>query len=243
MIENNKMKIEVWSDVACPFCYIGKRHYESAISKFADANNIELEWKSFQLDPAIPEDLNGKQSVSAYLSASKGMTLDQVAQMTVGVTEMAKNAGLSLDFEKAVAANTFNAHRIIQKAKTKGLGDAIEEAFFKAHFVDGLDVADKEVLMSIGEKTGLSKEEINDALSNDEYAYMVQQDIMESRNIGVRGVPFFVFNRKYGISGAQPVEVFTNTIEKSYTEWRKDNEVITLEINEGPACTTDGVCD
>ncbi|HRN48051.1 MAG TPA: DsbA family protein, partial [Niabella sp.] len=93
------------------------------------------------------------------------------------------------------------------------------------------------------EKTGLSKEEINDALSNDEYAYMVQQDIMESRNIGVRGVPFFVFNRKYGISGAQPVEVFTNTIEKSYTEWRKDNEVITLEINEGPACTTDGVCD
>lgn len=243
MIENNKMKIEVWSDVACPFCYIGKRHYESAISKFADANNIELEWKSFQLDPAIPEDLNGKQSVSAYLSASKGMTLDQVAQMTVGVTEMAKNAELSLDFEKAVAANTFNAHRIIQKAKTKGLGDAIEEAFFKAHFVDGLDVADKEVLMSLGEKTGLSKEEINDALTNDEYAYMVQQDIMESRNIGVRGVPFFVFNRKYGISGAQPVEVFTNTIEKSYTEWRKDNEVITLEINEGPACTTDGVCD
>lgn len=238
-----KMKVEVWSDVMCPFCFIGKRHYEQAIKQFSDAANVELEWKSFQLDPSVPEDLNGKQSVQEYLAASKGLSFEQAAQMTAGATQMAKKAGLEIDFNKAVAANTFKAHRVIQKAKGKGLGDAIEEAFFSAHFMEGLDVGNDATLVEIGKKAGLTIDEVKDALTNDEYAYQVNQDIMEARQIGVSGVPFFVFDRKYAVSGAQPVEVFLNTLQKSFTEWRKANPVVQLEVSEGPTCTPDGICN
>lgn len=227
----------------CPFCFIGKRHYEKAIEQFADAANVELEWKSFQLDPNVPVDLNGKQSVQEYLSVSKGLTMDQAGQMTAGATQMATKAGLDIDFNKAVAANTFKAHRIIQKAKTKDLGNAIEEAFFSAHFIEGLDVGDDATLINIGKKAGLTEEEVKEALTNDRYSYHVNQDIMEARNIGVSGVPFFVFDRKYAVSGAQPVEVFLNTLQKSFTEWRKANPAVQLEVSEGPTCTPDGVCN
>lgn len=227
----------------CPFCYIGKRHYEKAMAQFADAQNVELEWKSFQLDPAIPNDLNGKQNTYEYLAASKGMSMDQVLQMTAGVTQMAKNAGLEIDFNKAVAANTFKAHRVIQMAKTKGLGDAIEEGFFKAHFEDGLDVGADEVLLEIGKKSGLDEADVKEALANEDYAYKVNQDILEARNIGVSSVPFFVFDRKYAISGAQPADAFLQTLNKSFGEWRKANPLIQLEISEGAGCTPDGICN
>lgn len=239
----NKMKVEVWSDVMCPFCFIGKRHYEQAIQQFGDAANIELEWKSFQLDPSVPEDLNGKQSVQEYLAASKGLSAEQAGQMTAGAAQMAKKAGLEIDFNKAVAANTFKAHRVIQKAKSKGLGDAVEEAFFTAHFMEGLDVGNNTTLVNIGKKAGLTEEEVQDALTNDQYAYLANQDMLEARQIGVSGVPFFVFDRKYAVSGAQPVEVFLNTLQKSFAEWRKANPVVQLELSEGPACTPDGVCN
>lgn len=227
----------------CPFCYIGKRHYEKAIAQFADANNVELEWKSFQLDPTIPTDLNGKQNTNEYLSKSKGMSMDQVLQMTAGVSQMAKKAGINIDFSKGIAANTFKAHRVIQMAKTKGLGDAAEEAFFKAHFEEGLDVGDDKTLIGIGDKIGLNKDQVSEALTNDTYAQSAKHDIEEARAIGVSGVPFFVFDRKHAISGAQPVEVFTNTLDKSFAEWRKQNPLIQLDISEGRSCNADGVCN
>ena len=237
------MKIEVWSDVMCPFCYIGKRHYEKALEQFSDAANVELEWKSFQLDPTVPTDLKGTQNTYEYLSASKGMSMDQVKQMTAGVTEMASKAGLHLNFDKALAANTYNAHRVIQMAKNQGWGDEAEENFFNAHFVEGLDVNNKEVLTKIGIQLGLTEEQVNESLTNDEYGYLVNQDILEARNIGVGGVPFFVFNRRYAISGAQPVETFVKTLEKSFSVWRQEHPLIQLENTDGPTCTTDGICN
>lgn len=236
-----KMKVEVWSDVMCPFCYIGKRHYEAAIKQFADSNNVEIVWKSFQLNPNAPEQYNG--SVNDYLAEHKGISVEQAKMMNDRVTQMAKEAGLTYNFDKAKIANSFKAHRIIQLAKTKGLGDAIEEHLFKAYFTEGKDFGDTQTLIELGKAIGLTEAEVSEALTNDEYAYKVKQDIQEAQQIGVTGVPFFVFNRKYAISGAQPPEAFLQTLQKSFGEWRKENPAPKLKVIDGAVCTPDGKCD
>lgn len=238
-----KMQIEVWSDIMCPFCYIGKRHYEKALSQFAEKENVEIIWKSFQLDSSIPEYFDHKVSVYDYLAKRKGISRVQSEQMHKRVIEMAEAAGLHYDFEKAVVANSFKAHRVIQFAKTKNLGDKIEERLFSAYFTEGKDFSDTNTLIELGKEIGLSEAEVNEALINDEYAYRVKQDIQEAQRIGVNGVPFFVFNRRYAVSGAQPTEVFLETLEKSFAEWRKTNPVSQMEIISGNVCTTEGKCD
>jgi len=214
-----KMKVEVWSDIMCPFCYIGKRNYEAALEQFAENKNVEIEWRSFQLDPTIPASSDEKVSVYQYLAQRKGMTYEQSVKMHKGVIETAKNAGLTYNFDKAVVSNSFDAHKMIQLAKAKGLGDAIEERLFYAYFTEGKDLGNHETLVELGVEIGLKESDILAALQSDDFAYKVQQDIQEAQNIGVRGVPFFVFNRKYGISGAQPPQAFLQTLEQSYKEW------------------------
>jgi predicted DsbA family dithiol-disulfide isomerase len=214
-----KMKVEVWSDIMCPFCYIGKRHYEQALKQFADSNNVEIVWKSFQLDPDIPTSFETKVNVYKYLADRKGISYEQSVAMHQNVVNMAEAAGLSYHFDKVVVANSFNAHRLIQLAKAKGKGDEIEECLFHAYFT-----------------------EVQEAFANDEYAYRVKQDIHEADSIRVSGVPFFVFDRKYAVSGAQPAEVFLSTFNKSFAEWRKNNPVSKLEVSNGPACTPDKEC-
>ena len=227
----------------CPFCYIGKRHYEAAIVNFPHRNRVEVEWKSFQLDPTIPQTMEGKVNVYQYLADRKGMSLEQSKRMHEGVVNMAKEAGLDYNFDKAVVANSFNAHRLIQLAKTKGLGDAAEEMLFKAYFTEGKDFGDVAELTAIAEAIGLTAEDVQHALTDDTFAYRVTQDIQEAQQIGVQGVPFFVFNRRYGISGAQPVELFTDTLNKAYEEWEKANPAITMTSAEGATtCTPDGEC-
>ena len=218
-----KMKVEVWSDIMCPFCYIGKRNYETALQQFSQNDQVEIEWHSFQLDPTIPETTNEKISVYQYLADRKGMTYEQSVNMHKGVIETAKNAGLTYNFDKAIVANSFSAHKMIQLAKTKGLGDAIEERLFLAYFTQGKDLGNIDILVELGEETGLKKDEIISAIQSDEFAYKVKTDIQEAQNIGVRGVPFFVFNRKYGISGAQPPKAFLQTLEQSFKDWEKSN--------------------
>lgn len=239
----NKLQVEIWSDIMCPFCYIGKRHFEEALNKFTDRENIEIVWKSFQLDPEIPAVISKPQNVYEYLANRKGMSYDQSVSMHQNVTAMAQKAGLEYNFDKTVIANSFNAHKVIQLAKTKGLGDTIEERFFKAYFTEGKNLADSTTLAELGSDIGLDKEEILHALKDDRYAYLVNQDITEARQIGVTGVPFFVFNRKYAVSGAQPADAFLKTIEKAYAEWRLDNPRPKLDISNGPACTPEGSCE
>lgn len=200
----------------CPFCYIGKRHFEKALQEFPEADQFEIEWKSFQLDPTLPE--YSEKSVYAYLAERKGITLEQSMQMHKGVVDMAKNAGLAYDFEKAVVSNSFKAHRLIQKAKSNRLGDVAEERFFKAYFMEGENLGKEESLHKLGLEIGLTQEEIQSALTDDEYAYQVRQDVAEAQTLGIHAVPFFVFNRKYGVSGAQPVEVFVKTMAEAMGE-------------------------
>jgi protein disulfide-isomerase len=221
-MQAEKMKVEIWSDIMCPFCYIGKRHYEAALQKFPEAASIITEWKSYQLDPSIPEEFVTPVPVYDYLAERKGITRQQSEDMHKNVTEMAKRAGLHYDFDKVIVANSLKAHCVIQLAKTKGLDDQMEEIFFRAYFTEGRNLGDIPTLIALGKEAGLEEKEVKEALVNESYAFRVDADVSEAKEIGVRGVPFFVFNRKYAISGAQPVEAFLQTLEKSFSEWKKE---------------------
>ncbi len=236
------MKVEIWSDIMCPFCYIGKHHYEAALKQFGEAAAIELEWKSFQLDPDLPQG-TAYESVYEYLAERKGISRAQAEQMTEGVTQAGKQAGLELNFDRSIVANSFDAHRLIHLAQESHLGNALKDALFRAHFTDGKDISDHATLLALGKEVGLEETAIKTLLDSDQYAHEVSQDIQEARNIGVRGVPFFVFNRKYAVSGAQPPAAFLQTLEKSFAEWRLENPKVQLDIQEGPSCSPDGRCD
>ncbi len=234
------MKIEIWSDVICPFCYIGKRRLEAAIAQFPEAERLEIEWKSFQLDPDLK--VSGHQSPYQYLAERKGFSYEQSVAMHQNVTEMAAGEGLNYDFEHAVVANSFDAHRLLHLAKRYGRGDEVEESLFSAYFTEGKNIADPAVLTAIGLNAGLDEAEIKQVLETDRYAREVHADVHEAQQIGVRGVPFFVFDRKYAISGAQPMEAFLQTLETSFGEWQQQNPG-KLNISEGPSCSTDGECE
>ncbi len=210
------MKIEIWSDVMCPFCYIGKRKFEAALEQFENKANVEVVWKSFQLNPNMKTD-SGK-SITEYLAEIKGWSIKQAQEMNAHVTNMAKEVGLHYDFDKAIVANSFDAHRLIQLAKKHGKGDEAEEHLFKAYFTEGKNTDDHSTLIEIGISIGLNEIEVKQVLASDQFADDVNKDILEAQQIGVRGVPFFVVDRKYGVSGAQPSEIFLETLTKAWAE-------------------------
>lgn len=235
------MKVEIWSDVMCPFCYIGKRNIETALAQFPEANNIEIQWKSFQLDPNLPA--VATDSHEEYLAKRKGFPVDQVKGMMEQVTNTARQAGLDFNLEQSVIVNSFNAHRLIQFAKAKNLGNEAEEKLFKAYFTDGKDIANLETLTEIGKEIGLESNEISEAFTNDQYAENVHQDIDEAQAIGVTGVPFFVFDRKYAVSGAQPSHTFLQALEQSYGEFLQKSPITKLDVQQSESCDVEGNCD
>lgn len=206
------MKVEIWSDVMCPFCYIGKRRFEQAIEQFPGKDTVEVEWKSFQLDPEI-KTIPGK-SVNEYLADRKGWTIDYARKVNDRVTGMAREVGLLYDFDKAIAANSFDTHRLSHFAKKHGVQDAVEELLFKAYFTEGKNTADHETLIAIAVETGLNAEEVRAMLKSNDLSDDVNNDIYEAQRVGARGVPFFVFKNIYAVSGAQPSEQFLQVLNK-----------------------------
>lgn len=237
----NKMKIEIWSDIMCPFCYIGKRNLETALKQFEHKDHLEIEWKSFQLDPSIPEGVT--ETNQEYLEKRKGMPAAQVKGMLDNVTQSAKQVGLEYHLDKSIVVNTLNAHKLIQFAKTKGLGDQAEERLFRAFFTEAKNIGNLDTLIELGQEIGLGAAELKPIFSDDNYTDLVRKDLLEAQQIGVQGVPFFVLDRKYAVSGAQPAETFLQSIERAYAEWRKENPEIKLDIVQGQSCTPDGVCE
>ncbi|WP_298740516.1 DsbA family oxidoreductase [uncultured Chitinophaga sp.] len=227
------MKVEIWSDVMCPFCYIGKRKFEKALAQFPGKEHITVEWKSFQLNPELVN--NSGQSIHEYLAEHKGWTLSYAKQLNEQVSGMAAAVGLEYNLDKAVVANSFDAHRFVHLAAQHGLGDAAEESLFRAYFTEGKDISDREVLAQLGAGIGLDAEEVRRTLSGNTYAREVQRDIAEAAALGARGVPFFVIDRKYAVSGAQPEEVFLKALQQSYNEQAATD-------NNGNACSIDGDC-
>ena len=199
------MKIEIWSDIVCPFCYIGKRHLEEAIEK--TGKTVEIEWKSFQLDSSVtPEDAGG--SVVEHLAAKKGMSIEQVNGMMSHVESMAIEAGLDMKLRTSFVMNTFHAHRILHLAKSLGKGAELKEAFLNAHFTDNVNLNEEVNLIRVAVSVGLNEEDVLHVLHSNEFEEAVNEDAYTAQQFGARGVPFFVFNRESAVSGAQPVDVF-----------------------------------
>ncbi len=211
-----KIIVEIWSDVMCPFCYIGKRRFEAALAKFDYKDEVSIEWKSFQLDPNIQTDAS--KTIHQFLAERKGFSLEKAKEMNDYVTGLAKNVGLTYNFDRAVVANSFDAHRFSHLAKHHNVQDEAEELLFKSYFTDGKNTADADTLIQLGKEIGIDADEMKEMLSGDKYASDVQEDIIVAESIGVRGVPFFVFNRKYAISGAQESQVFLDLLNKVHQE-------------------------
>lgn len=222
-----KMRIEIWSDVVCPFCYIGKRKFEAALAEFNHSDHLEIEYKSFLLNPDLITDTN----ISAVqgLAEQKGIPLDQAQHMSDQVTIAAKQVGLSFDFTKAITANTFDAHRFLHLAKKHGKQVEAKELLLAAYFTEGINVDDKKSLLDIGLKLDIGAVELSSVLAGTRFEEAVRLDIYEAQQFGIRGVPFFAFNREHGVSGAQDSEVFLDTLQKSFSEW-KINQEQTLEV-------------
>jgi predicted DsbA family dithiol-disulfide isomerase len=230
------MKVEIWSDVACPWCYIGKRRFETALENFEHKDQVEVHWRSYQLDPTLPEHFDGTET--EYLSQMKGLPEDQVRQMFAHVTAQAAGEGLAYDFDRIVVANSFTAHRFIHLANEHGLGAEAKEALLSGHFEHGEDIGDLDYLVRTGAGLGLDGAMVREALENGRYADEVRADIAAARAVGVTGVPFFVLDRKYGISGAQPAELFSQALTQAWAE-RSPLTVLSGSA-DGPACGPEG---
>jgi predicted DsbA family dithiol-disulfide isomerase len=207
------MTVEIWSDIACPFCYIGKRRFETALAQYEGRENVEIIWRSFQLDPSLLSEPN--KSVAQSLCEKKGWSMAQTKQIMSNVVEMAHSAGLEFDFDRAIVANTYDAHRLIHFAKSNGKQDAAKEALLSAYFKDGKDIASSLNLTEIATNIGLDEEETTKMLASDAFKEDFEEDIDTARQFQISGVPFFVFDRKYAVSGAQDVEVFLGTLQKA----------------------------
>jgi predicted DsbA family dithiol-disulfide isomerase len=204
------MRVEVWSDVVCPWCYIGKRRLERALGSFEHAGEVAVVWRSFQLDPSFPKGVH--RPVYEVLMEKTGGSAAQVRAMTEQVKAVAAEEGLVYDFERSSSVNTFDAHRLAHLAEAHGLGAAMHERLMRAQLVEGATLDDTETLVRLGEEVGVPAQEARRVLAGDEYAAGVEEDISLARELGVTGVPFFVFDRAYGLSGAQPLEAFLSAL-------------------------------
>lgn len=216
MNSTNKIKVEIWSDVACPFCYIGKRKFEEALAQFEHKDQVDIEWKSFILDPNKVTDQN--MALVESLAKRKGISVEQATEMGEYATEMAKKVNLSYNFEKTVVANTFNAHRFLHFSKGYNLQNEAKESLLNAYFIDVKNIDDNVILLELGVAIGLDSKLTKTMLDSDDYANEVKTDIAEAQEIGVKGIPFFVFDRKLAVSGAQNSQVMLNTLEKVFSE-------------------------
>lgn len=198
----------------CPFCYIGKRRFENALENFEYNDEIEVTWRSFQLNPDM--ETNPDANINEYLAKAKGWSFEQAQQMNQRVTNMAADEGLEYNMDQAVVANSYDAHRLAQFAKDRGKGDEMEEALFKAYFTDGKNIADHQTLIALAEGIGIDPTEAKSILESEKYANAVDHDIQLAQNINITGVPFFLFDRKFAVSGARETEVFLKALQQSW---------------------------
>jgi predicted DsbA family dithiol-disulfide isomerase len=234
----NQLKVQIWSDVMCPFCYIGKRKIEEAISQFDYKNSVVIEWKSFELDPSFVSTPN--ESIVEHLANKYGRDIDWAHSMLENMTQNAKNNGLNFHFEKSILANSLNAHRLMHLAKKHNLSNELKELLFKAYLTEGKDVNNWNTLEEIGIKAGLPIDEIIELITTNNYIKEVREDQQEAQTLGVTGVPFFVFDNKYAVSGAQATDVFLRTLEKTWEEGNFNTPIEIQDPAKTNSCGIDG---
>lgn len=210
------LTIEVWSDVVCPFCRIGKRELELAIERFPHKDSVRLVWKSFELDPEAPA--SADENTFAMLQRRYGISEQEARQRVEGVVARGKAIGLRFDFDRARISGSFDAHRLLQWAESKGKGDAMMGRLFEGYFVEGLLISDRTVLARLAAEAGLDRAEAERMLAGDTFIRQVRTDEREARAFGISGVPFFAFDRRFAVSGAQTSETFLGALEKAWAE-------------------------
>ncbi len=239
------MRVEIWSDVVCPWCAIGKRRFEAALGQFEHRDEVEVVWRAFELDThaesAPPGEATGLGEYAARLSAKYGTDVAQAQQMIDQMTEAAAGEGLDFHFERAVQANTFDAHQVIHAAAEHGLQGAVKERLLLAYFTEGEAVGDREVLVRLAAEAGLDAGAVRAALADQTAGDAVRDEEAEAMTLGVRGVPFFVYDRTYGFSGAQPADAHLEGLRKV---WADNHPLVMAGTDatgsDGAACGPDG---
>ncbi len=212
---HDTIHVDIWSDIACPWCYIGKHRFAAGVAEFARQHpeiEVEVESHSYELAPDTPDDYRGSEV--DFLTKHKGMPRERVEEMLEQMTQMAALEGIEFDFGILRHANTGRAHRVLHLAKSQGLQAELQERLFRAYFGEGRELGDPEVLAELGEEVGLDADEVRDAIDDEEYADAVERDITRARMLGVTGVPFFLIEEKYGVSGAQSAETFASVLDR-----------------------------
>jgi predicted DsbA family dithiol-disulfide isomerase len=234
------MKIEVWSDYVCPFCYIGKRELENALEKTGYKDQVEVELKSYQLSPDSPA--TSEIGIYEALAKKYGTTVEQMKAQSEGIIDRAATLGLEYHYENMKPANTFKAHRLAKYAESVGKGAEMSERILKAYFNENKEIGLTEELVELGVEVGLDRQAIEDVLNDGTFAEDVLSDIQKASQLGVRGVPFFVFDNKYAISGAQPGEVFENAVRQVAKEAGLQPR-LKMMGQEGTGICSDGKCE
>lgn len=232
------MKIEVWSDYVCPFCYIGKRKLEAALAAFPHKDSVDITFKSYQLNPQA-KNYHG-QNYLEELAEQLG-TMEQVKQMTANVKEQAALVGLDYDFEQMKSTNTYTAHRLTKYAETVGKANALTEALLQAYFIDGKDIGHTDDLVAIAQSVSIDEVGAREVIENtDAYRAEVEKDLQEAVQYQITGVPFYIFNQKYAISGAQPVETFTQALNQVWEEENQTSPFQTIGSTDSATCDETG---
>jgi predicted DsbA family dithiol-disulfide isomerase len=210
------MKIDIWSDIGCPFCYLGTTQLNQALATFEHKDSVQVQHHSFQLDPNAPFETD--ETLNEMLSNKKGFSVEQAESANQRVAAMFQSAGLTMNYKQAVPVNTFKAHRLAHFAAEHGKQEEMQTRLFKAFFTDGQNVADTDALVEMAGEVGLDKEQARQALESDAYADSVRADIEQAASYGIHGVPFFIFDGKYAISGAQGTEAFSGALQQIWQE-------------------------
>lgn len=212
----NEITVEIWTDVVCPWCYIGKRRFEKALDAFDRRDAVRVHWRSFELDPAALRDTD--ETIPERMLRRQGIGAGQAAQLLAGVSEQAAEEGLAYDLERARPANTFDAHRLVHHAATLGLAERFQERLMRAYTAEGASVADHASLVTLAGDAGLAAGPVREVLAGDAYAQDVRDDEDRAARLGVSGVPAFVIAERWSVSGAQPVDLLTGLLHRALTE-------------------------
>lgn len=231
-----KLRIDVWSDIACPWCFVGKRRLEAALAKFAHREAVEIIWRAFELDPSAPRERNSTVSYAARIAQKYGSSVAEAEGMITRMKDVAASDGLDFRFDKIRPGNTFDAHRVLHLAGERGKQDAVKERFLRAYMTEGEPIGDPETLVRLAGEAGLDPEEVRAVLASDAHVKDVRADEQEAGELGITGVPFFVFGEKYAVSGAQSAEVLLGALERAWAQQAS----LPVVFAEGAACGPEG---
>jgi predicted DsbA family dithiol-disulfide isomerase len=227
------MDVEIWSDIACPWCYVGKRRFEAALAAFPHRDQVTVTWRSFELDPEAPAERTGDRA--EHLAAKYGASAEQARAMEASLTEVAAGEGLDFHFEIARAGNTLDGHRLVHLAAEHGVQDAMKERLMRAYLSEGELISDPATLERLGREVGLPGEELRDVLAGERFAAEVRDDERTAASLGISAVPFFVVDRRFGAAGAQSPEILGSLLEQGW----EARTPLSL-VSEGPVCGPDG---